>query len=85
MSDPKCARGGGVSHILAEKEGVSFTLIKKCTIFTNKGGVRPMLDLPLVVPVLKHLQQIGLGNLKGLNQAKIKKNVILFLLLNMTI
>ena len=77
MSNPKCARGGGVRYILAEKEGVCFTLLKKCTIFTNKGGVRrvrPMLDQPLVVQVLKkHLQQIGLGNLKGLNQAKKKK------------
>ena len=29
VADPKCARGGGVSHILAEKMGVSFTLFKK--------------------------------------------------------
>ena len=29
MADPECARGGGVSHILAEKRGVSFTLFKK--------------------------------------------------------
>ena len=28
MADPECARGGGVSHILAEKRGVSFTLFK---------------------------------------------------------
>ena len=28
-ADPECARGGGVSHILAEKRGVSFTLLKK--------------------------------------------------------
>ena len=26
VADPECARGGGVNHILAEKEGVSFTL-----------------------------------------------------------
>ena len=26
---PECARGGGVSHILAEKRGVSFTVLKK--------------------------------------------------------
>ena len=39
-----------------------------------------------VVPVLKqHLKQSGLSNLKGLNQAKIIKKVILFLLLNMKI
>ena len=29
VADPECARGGGVSHILAEKRGVSFTLFKK--------------------------------------------------------
>ena len=28
VADPECARGGGVSHILAEKRGVSFTLFK---------------------------------------------------------
>ena len=28
-ADPECARGGGVSHILPEKRGVSFTLLKK--------------------------------------------------------
>ena len=27
---PECARGGGVSHILAEKRGVSLTFFKKC-------------------------------------------------------
>ena len=53
-ADPKCARGGGVSHILAEKRGVSFTLLKKMhenAIFSpirgGGGGVRPMLDPPL--------------------------------------
>ena len=30
VADPECARGGGVSHILAEKRGVSLTLLKKC-------------------------------------------------------
>ena len=30
VADPECARGGGVSHILAENRGVSFTLFKKC-------------------------------------------------------
>ena len=30
VADPECARGGGVSHILPEKRGVSFTLLKKC-------------------------------------------------------
>ena len=52
--DPECARGGGVCHILAEKRGVSFTLLKKMhenAIFSPiKGGVRrvrPMLDPPL--------------------------------------
>ena len=53
MADPECARG--VSHIFAEKRGVSFTLLKKnarkFNIFTNNGGgvrwVRPMLDPPL--------------------------------------
>ena len=29
MADQECARGGGVSHILAEKKIVSFTLFKK--------------------------------------------------------
>ena len=29
MADPECAKGGGVSHILAQKRGVSSTLIKK--------------------------------------------------------
>ena len=30
VADPEYARGGGVSHILSEKRGVSFTLLKKC-------------------------------------------------------
>ena len=56
VADPECARGGGVSHILAEKRGVSFTLFKTMhenSIFspiTGGGGVRrvrPMLDPPL--------------------------------------
>ena len=56
MADPECARGGGGSHILAEKMGVSFTLFQKMhenSIFpprTGGGGVRrvrPMLDPPL--------------------------------------
>ena len=42
MVYPECARGGGVSHLLAEKRGVSFTLLKKMhenTIFSPiKGG-----------------------------------------------
>ena len=29
VADPECAEGGGVSHILAEKRVVSFTLFKK--------------------------------------------------------
>ena len=28
VTDPECARGGGVNHILAEKRGVSLTLLK---------------------------------------------------------
>ena len=44
VADPECARGGGVSHILAEKRGVSFTFFQKnawkCNIFTKKGGGR---------------------------------------------
>ena len=28
VADPECARGGAVSHILAEKRGVSFTFFK---------------------------------------------------------
>ena len=44
VADPKCARGGGVSHILAEKMGVSFTLFKKMhenAIFSPiRGGGR---------------------------------------------
>ena len=55
VADPECARGGGVSHILAEKRGVSFTLFKKMhenAIFSPKKGggvrrVRPMLAPPL--------------------------------------
>ena len=58
MADPECAKGGGVSHILAEKRGVSFTLLKKMhenAIFTprrggggvRRVGLRPMLDPPL--------------------------------------
>ena len=54
VADPECARGGGVSHILAEKRGVSFTLFKKMhvnSIFSLITGgvrqVRPMLDPPL--------------------------------------
>ena len=55
VADPECARGGGVSHILVEKRGVSFTLFKKMlenSIFSpiTGGGVRrvhPMLDPPL--------------------------------------
>ena len=59
VADPKCARGGRVSHILAEKRGVSFTVCKKMheniifsPIMGGGGGVcrvRPMLDLPLHV------------------------------------
>ena len=53
--DPECARGGGVSRILSEKKGVSFTLFLKMhenAIFSPKRGggvrrVRPMLDPPL--------------------------------------
>ena len=44
MADPECARGGGVSHILAEKRGVSFTFFKKMhenAIFSPiRGGGR---------------------------------------------
>ena len=63
MADLECARGGGVSHILAEKRGVSFTLFKKMhenAIFppiTGGGGVRrvrPMLDPPLYGKALKN-------------------------------
>ena len=47
MADPECARGGGVSHFLAEKRGVSFTFFKKMhqnAIFsprTGRGGRTP--------------------------------------------
>ena len=55
VGDPECATGGGVSHILAEKRDVSFTLFKKMhenSIYSPiMGGgvcrVRPMLDPPL--------------------------------------
>ena len=43
MADPECARGGGVSHILAEKRGVSFTLFQKMhenAIFSPRRGGR---------------------------------------------
>ena len=58
VADPECARGGGVSHILAEKRIVSFTLFKKMyenaifsPIMWGGGGVRrvrTMLDPPLI-------------------------------------
>ena len=58
MVCPECTRGGGVSHILAEKKGVSFTLSPKMhenaifsPIWGGGGCVRrlsPVLDLPLV-------------------------------------
>ena len=59
---PECARGGGVSHLLAEKRGVSFTLLKKMHENTKfspiKGGgvsrVRPMLDPPLGEVLQQH-------------------------------
>ena len=44
MADQECARGGGVSHILAEKRGVSFTLFKKMhenAIFSPRRGRTP--------------------------------------------
>ena len=47
MADPERARGGGVSHILAEKRGVSFTLLKKMhanaifSLITGGGGRTP--------------------------------------------
>ena len=43
VADPECARGGGVSHILAENRGVSFTLFKKMhenSIFLPMTGGR---------------------------------------------
>ena len=55
MADPECERGGGVSHILAEK-GVLASLYSKKGMkmyyFHQEGGggvrrVRPMLDPPL--------------------------------------
>ena len=55
VADPECARGGGVSHILPEKRGVSSTLFEKMhenAIFSQRMGgnvrrVRPMVDPPL--------------------------------------
>ena len=41
VADPECARGGGVSHIFAEKRGVSFSLLQKMhenAIFSTKRG-----------------------------------------------
>ena len=41
VADPECERGGGVSHILAEKRGVSFILFQKCMkmqYFHKEGG-----------------------------------------------
>ena len=63
VADLECTRGGGVSHILAEKRGVSSTLLKKMheyAIFSPiKGGgirrVRPMLDPPLDIT---HITQL---------------------------
>ena len=43
MADPECARVGAVSHILAEKRGVSFTLFQKKhenAIFSPRSGGR---------------------------------------------
>ena len=44
MADPECARGGGVSHILAEKRGVSFTsfqiMHENAIFFHQEGGGR---------------------------------------------
>ena len=43
VADPECTGGGGVSHILAEKRGVSFTLLKKMhenSIFSPITGGR---------------------------------------------
>ena len=63
VANPECARGGGVSHILAEKRGVSFTFFQKMhenAIFSPiKGGggvrrLRPMLDPPLQVTMTEH-------------------------------
>ena len=59
MADPECERGGGVSHILAEK-GVLASLYSKKGMkmyyFHQEGGgvrrVRPMLDPPLSSTVL---------------------------------
>ena len=59
VADPECARGGGVSHILAEKRGVSFTLFKNMhenSIFLPiMGGgvrrVRPMLHTACISTV----------------------------------
>ena len=55
VADPECARGGGVSHILAEKGVVASLDSKKCMkmqYFHQEGGggvrrVRPVLDPPL--------------------------------------
>ena len=54
VADPECARGGGVSQILAEKGVLASLYSKKCMkmrYFHQKGGgvrrVRPMLDPPL--------------------------------------
>ena len=56
MADPECARGGGVSHILAEKRVLASLYFKKMhenAIFLplrGGGGVRrlrPLLDPPL--------------------------------------
>ena len=63
VGDPECARGGGVSHILAEKRGVSFTLIKKMhenAIFSLRGSVRRvrMLDPPLHVAMWRSLAHL---------------------------
>ena len=58
VADPECARGGGVSHVLAEKKGVGFSLLKNMhenAIFSQRRGgvrrVRPMLDPPLSLSI----------------------------------
>ena len=44
VANPECARGGGLSHILADKRGVNVTLFQKmhenAILFNNKEGGR---------------------------------------------
>ena len=61
VADPECARGGSVSHILAEKGLLASLYSKKmhenATFSPIRGGgvrrVRPMLDPPMHIMIIQ--------------------------------